>query len=205
MVLEHIVRFCGGHQMFGYLICANRHEQKDIGLQPSFNFMLGNNIKNLLTGLGLLAMAELAIVLWFMYGQGFDRVAAQVIIEGYMLLMIPLIAVTLVWVKPYRAFMARFFVEKEGLLRSYLPMLATFTAANIVGIGLPAIVVFGFIRPVGPFQELWLMMGGVAILFGGLQFSIFLPISNRHWYGLGFLVGAALIQWGLKAFVFSFF
>lgn len=149
-------------------------------------------------------MAEFAVVIWFMYGQGFDRVSAQIVIK-YSVLLIPIVSILLVPDRSYRIVRERLFGVKAMIGWSYITTLATFAATTLVGIGMPALVVFGLIRPTGPFEELWLLMGGVTALFGGLQFGIYWPKTGRIWYGAGFLLGLIGIVTGLRAFVYSFF
>ena len=155
-------------------------------------------------GLVLLAAAEMAVVVWFMYGQGFDRVSAQIVIK-YGVLLIPIVSILLVRDRSYRVVRERLFGVKANIGWSYITTLVTFAATTLIGIGIPALVVFSLIRPTGPFEELWLMMGGVTVLFGALQFVIYLPKIGRIWYGAGFLLGLIGILMGLKAFVYSFF
>lgn len=149
-------------------------------------------------------MAELAVVGWFMYGQGFDRASAQIVIKVSVLL-IPIVSIILIPDRSYRMVRERLFGVRAMMGWSYITTLATFAATTLVGIGIPALVVFGLIQPSGPFDELWLMMGGVTVLFGALQFGIYLPKTGRIWYGAGFLLGLVGIVTGLKAFVYSFF
>ena len=161
-------------------------------------------MKNLSIGLLLLAITELTVVVWFMYGQGFDRVAAQMVIARS-LLLIPLISIGLLYVGPYRSLMERIFGKRSTFSTAYLPMLATCVSINLIGVGIPVLIVFGLVQPPSPFEELWMTMGGIVLLFGGLNYAILKPKWNVHWYALGFIVGATSIQWGLRSFVFSFF
>ena len=161
-------------------------------------------LKNLVTGLLLLAVSLLVLVAWFMYGQGWDRASAAIVVQRSFLL-IPVLALALTFSSPFEKVAARFFGSKKRFVTRYLHMLVIVSALCLLGFGLPYLVVFKWQQPPSPFEELWMMMGGTAVLMGGAVYWIVKPAQHRHWFALAYLAVTAGILLGSRAFVFSFF
>ena len=161
-------------------------------------------MKNLVVGLLFLAVSLLVLVAWFMYGQGWDRASADMVVQRS-LFLIPVLAFALMYSAPFNAFSTRIFGVQASAVRKYLYMLLIVCALCIVGFGIPFLVVFKWQQPPSPFEELWMMMGGTAVLMGGAIYWIIKPVVHRHWFALAYLAAIAGLLLASRAFVFSFF
>ena len=158
----------------------------------------------LAVGVGLMAVVHLVILLWFLIGQGYDRTTARLVLQVSVLL-IPIGGLVLYFNAAFRDAMERVFGPRERLAAGFLPMSAYLTGLVLVGIVLPALVVFMLLDPTGPFEELWVVMGSVTVVFGGFIYFILKPVSHRALFALAFLIANAGILLGYRAFLFSFF
>jgi hypothetical protein len=161
-------------------------------------------MKNLFSPILLIAATELALVAWFLYGQGYDRVSAQVVI-WVALMLVPLITVGLTFSRSFRNLTHRTFGEAKNGWVLYARTLLLYSAVLLIGVGLPALLVFVLILPKSPFEELWWLVGGIAVMLGGTLYLIYQPATSRHWFALGYLTGVSAILWATKALVFSVF
>ena len=161
-------------------------------------------MKNLITGVLLLSVSLLVLVVWFMYGQGWDRASAQMVVERSFLLL-PVLAFALMFSAPFNQTTKKMLGETDSFVRRYVRMLGLLITLCLIGFGVPYLIVFIWQQPPSPFEELWMMMGGVAVLMGGSIYWIVKPGTHRHWFAFAYLAACAVVLFGLRAFVFSFF
>jgi len=161
-------------------------------------------MKNLFSAIALLALTELVIVAWFLYGQGYDRTAAIIVIERA-LLLVPLVSAGLMYNQAFQSATKSLLGMPKSWLAGYIRTLVAYSAMLCLGVGLPAVVVIGMIKPPGPFYELWLTLGGIVVLLGGMLYIVFQPQTSRHWFALGYFCLVAAIQLAIKWLIVSIF
>ena len=161
-------------------------------------------MKNLFTGLLVLSIPLMVVVAWFLYGQGWDRTSAMMVIWRS-LLLIPLVAGALCFNGSFRSKMELYFGKRASLESAFFPMLLFVSGLLLLGIGLPYLIVFVWQDPPSPFEELWMMLGGITVTLGGLIYWVVKPQKHRHWFAISYLVGCLLLLLSLRALIFSFF